>query len=104
MELAPFLEAYEWTTKSALSVIECGENPDFICARETAEIIGVELTKVMRRGDIARWERILDRKEEMAPYDMLMKVQSLLEQNPTLTLASDITSESGAARGIAGNA
>lgn len=80
MELDPFLEAYEWTTKSALSVIERGENPDFVCARKTAEIIGLELTKVMRRGDIARWERILDRKEEMAPYDMLMKIQALLEQ------------------------
>lgn len=80
MEIDPFLEAYEWTTKSALSVVEGGENPDFICARTTGEIIGLELTKVMRRRDIARWERILDRKEEMAPYDMLMEVQALLEQ------------------------
>lgn len=80
MELDPFLEAYEWTTKSALSIVESGENPDFICARATGGIIGVELTKVMRRRDIARWERILDRKEEMAPYDMLMELQPLLEQ------------------------
>lgn len=80
MELDPFLEAYEWTTKSALLVVDGGENPDFICARTTGEIIGVELTKVTRRRDIARWEHILDRKEEMAPYDMLMKLQSSLEQ------------------------
>ncbi len=80
MELDPFLKAYEWTTKGALSVVESGENPDFICARATGEIIGLELTKAMRRRDIARWERILDRKEEMAPYDMLMELQALLEQ------------------------
>ena len=80
MELDPFLEAYEWTTKSALSVVESGENPDFVCARASGELIGVELTKVMRRRDIARWERILDRKDEMAPYDMLMELQALLEQ------------------------
>ena len=79
-ELDPFLEAYEWTTKNALSVVEGGENPDFICARATGEVIGLELTKVMRRHDIARWERILDRKEEMAPYDMLMELQTQLEQ------------------------
>lgn len=80
MELDSFLEAYEWATGTALSVLEGGENPDFICVRANGKIIGVELTKVMRRGDIARWERILDRKEEMSRFDMLMKIQALIEQ------------------------
>ena len=80
MELDPFLEAYEWTTKSTLSVVEGSENPDFICARASGDIIGLEVTKVMSRRDIARWERILDRKDEMGPYNMLMVIQALVEQ------------------------
>lgn len=80
MELDPFLDAYERVTNNALSAVEEGENPDFICIRTNGEIIGLELTKVMRRRDIARWERILDRKEEMTPYDMLMEVHVLIEQ------------------------
>lgn len=80
IELEPFLAAHEWTTDGALSVVESGENPDFICARANGEIIGLELTKVMRRRDIARWQRILDRQDEMAPYDMLMEIQALIEQ------------------------
>ena len=83
MELDPFLEAYEWTTGTALSILEGAENPDFICVRASGEIIGVELTRVMRRGDIARWERVLDRKKEMAPYDMLMKIHAVIEQKET---------------------
>jgi hypothetical protein len=80
MELDPFLEAYEWTTETTLSVVESGENPDFLCVRESGEIIGLELTKAMRRRDIARWQRIINRQEEMAPYDMLMEIQALLEE------------------------
>lgn len=103
VELGPFLEAYERATGSALSVIEGGESPDFICVHASGEIIGLELTKVMRRRDVARWERILDRKEEMAPYNMLMEVQALIEQKegarkarysarvPTTTLVLQLT-------------
>ncbi len=80
MELDPFLEAYEWATGTSLSVLEACENPDFICVRANGAIIGVELTKVMRRGDIVRWERIFDREEEMTRYDMLVKIQTLIEQ------------------------
>lgn len=91
MELDPFLEAYEWTTKCALSVVEIGENPDFVCVRSTGEIIGIELTKVMRRGDVVKQERILDRKEEMAPYDMLMQLQSVLEKKERARTARYVT-------------
>jgi hypothetical protein len=80
MELDPFLDAYEWTTGTALSVLEASENSDFICVRANGEFIGVELTKVMRRGDIARWERILHHKGEMTRFDMLMKIQALIEK------------------------
>ena len=80
MELEPFLEAYQWVTGTTLSVLEGCENPDFICVSANGEIIGVELTKVMRRGDIVRSARILDRNEEMTRYEMLMKIQTLIEQ------------------------
>lgn len=79
MELDPFLEAYEWVTGTALSVLESAENPDFICIRASGEVIGLELSRIMRRDDIARWERILDRKETMSPYDILMKIQAVIE-------------------------
>lgn len=90
-KLDPFLEAYEWTTKSTLSVVEVGESPDFVCARETGKFIGLELTRAMRRRDIARWERILDRKEEMGPHDMLMELQALLEQKEEARRARYVT-------------
>jgi len=80
MELEPFLAGYELTTGSALSVVEIGENPDFICTRARGEIVGLELTKVMRPRDIARWQRILDRQEEMDLPDMLMEMQALIAQ------------------------
>jgi hypothetical protein len=83
LELEPFLQAYKWTTGGALSVIESGENPDFVCIRPTGDIIGIELTKVTRRRDVAKWERILESKEEMAPYDMLIAVQALLDRKET---------------------
>lgn len=90
MQLDPFLEAYEWTTGDALWILERGENPDFICARSNGDVVGLELTKVMRRRDIARWERVLDRKEEMTPYDMLMEIQSLIEKKDGARKKRDI--------------
>ena len=80
VELGLFLEAYELATHRALSAVQSSENPDFICSQSNGELTGLELTKVMRRHDIARWQRIYDRQNEMMPYDMLMEIQTLIER------------------------
>ena len=77
-EIEPFLAAFEHVTGTALSDVQGGENPDFVCTRDTGEVIGLELTKVMRRHDIARWQRILDRQDAMRPFDMLEEIHSLI--------------------------
>jgi hypothetical protein len=43
--LAYFLDAYRVVTGSSLSVLSSGESPDFICARPTRELVGVELAR-----------------------------------------------------------
>lgn len=45
-----FLEAYEFATGVQLNYTPCvshSERPDFVCQTPTAELVGVELTKVM---------------------------------------------------------
>jgi len=66
-----FFDAYEHATGQNLSVLAAGENPDFVCARPDGTPVGLELTQVRRDRDIARAERILERKDEMDPYEML---------------------------------
>lgn len=60
-----FLEAYEFTTNEVLTVVEQEENPDFLCENCSGEIIGIELTKIMRDPRDAFMDSVLDRKEEM---------------------------------------
>ena len=47
-ELYPFLEAYEWVTGESLSLVESGENPDFVCKRPDGSEVGIELSKITR--------------------------------------------------------
>jgi len=79
-ELALFLEAYEHATGERLEMRASGENPDFVCARADGSQVGVELTKILRDHHVARWERILDRKETMGNYEMLEFIAHQLER------------------------
>jgi len=79
IELDPFLEAYEVATGTHLSVVEGGENPDFICLHRDGIPIGLELTKITRRRDIVYSERILGRKEHMSSDQALTEIFSRIE-------------------------
>jgi hypothetical protein len=82
-ELVPFLEAYELCTGEALSIADTGENPDFVCAREDGNFVGIELTKVMRDPETAWWEGILERTEHMEYHEALEQMDILISRKDT---------------------
>jgi hypothetical protein len=90
-ELYPFLDAYEWVASEHLSLVECGESPDFICKRPDGSDIGVELTKVTREPDIIFGESVLDQKEEIDPYEALEYIHYLIEKKEKARTAHYIT-------------
>jgi hypothetical protein len=80
-ELIPFIEAYEWVTDEKLSLtLPATESPDFICLRSDGDLVGVELTKVIRDKNVAFWERILDRKDEIDPFEAQERILYLIER------------------------
>ncbi len=80
IELEPFLDAYRIVTGELLSVIEAGENPDFICERSDGTEVGIELTKVTREPRDIFWENILDQKEHIDPYEAQEYIYHLIEK------------------------
>lgn len=79
-ELELFLEAYEWVTGESLSVIEANESPDFVCSRPDGSRVGIELTKVTRGKNDIFWEKILDRKYEIDPYEAAEYINRLIDR------------------------
>jgi hypothetical protein len=57
VELDLFLEAYREVTGERLEFVDdVRERPDFLCRRESGEVVRVELTKVMRTpSSTTRW-------------------------------------------------
>jgi len=86
-ELYPFLEAYKWATRQSLSLIESGENPDFLCARQDGGVVGVELTKVTRDPRDIFLEKVLNRKKEIDPYETQEYIHHLIEKKETARVA-----------------
>lgn len=78
-----FLEAYLQVTGKTLSLVACSESPDFICERQTGQRLGVELTRVRRERDTF-WEKTLDKKEEIDPYEALDCIHSQMEKKEKL--------------------
>jgi len=56
-----FRLSYEYITGDRLSIEETNERPDFICRRTNNDLIGVELTKIVRSPKEAFWDEVLDR-------------------------------------------
>ncbi len=68
--LSYFLDAYITITGTSLAVFSSGESPDFICARTSGDLIGVELARSPHDHDLAVHNRIwTDR--TMESYDLL---------------------------------
>ncbi len=90
-ELYPFLDAYEWVVGEHLSLVECGESPDFICKRSDGSEIGIELTKITREPAIIFGESVLDQKEEIDPYEAQEYIHYLIEKKEKARTARYIT-------------
>lgn len=76
-----FLNAYECVTRETLEVLEATERPDFICARQNGERVGVELAKV-RRGhpnDIL-WDKIIEKQNFMSMEHALEMIQKVADE------------------------
>jgi hypothetical protein len=84
IDLYPFLDAYQWATGERLSLLHCGESPDFICTRSNSREVGIEMAMVMRDKRDAFWQRILDKKVTMEPLEALDKIQKLIDRKEEL--------------------
>lgn len=67
--LFPFLDARTAVTGERLELAFDGENPDFICMQPDGTLVGVELVQVTRGPIEAHWDRVLDGKEELDPFE-----------------------------------
>ena len=76
-----FAEAYLVATGFELEVegSETGTQ-DFTCSRSDGLTVGVELTELRRAPEDAFWERILQRRDEMEPWDAVDELWRLLGQ------------------------
>src|SRR5438105_2440725 len=72
-----FLAAYRTVTGAALGVISSGESPDFICARPTGELVGIELARSPHDPDSAVYERIWG-DGTMESFDLLDAVNRMI--------------------------
>jgi hypothetical protein len=78
-EVLLFLDAREWTTDEELVLVARCESPDFICSRRDGQRVGIELTKVMRDPRDASWDRILEGKGAMDPYEAQERICQVIE-------------------------
>ena len=51
--LGYFLDAYSTITGTTMTFSSSGESPDFICARTSGELVGVELARSPHDRDLA---------------------------------------------------
>ena len=72
--LAYFLQAYERVHAEPLSLIGDAESPDFVCARPSGIVVGVELARLTRGRVELSLDRALYGRDELDPY----VVQSLV--------------------------
>jgi hypothetical protein len=75
--LGRFLEAYAIVTGTSMNVVSNGESPDFICARPSGELVGVELARSPHNYHGAVWDRIWTDKT-MSAYDLLDAINQIV--------------------------
>ena len=76
--LRRFFEAYAIVTGISMNAISNGESPDFICARPTGELVGVELARSPHDYHSAVWDRIWTDKT-MPTHNLLAAVNQIIE-------------------------
>jgi len=86
IHLLHFLKAYYTVTGATLSVCSNSESPDFICIRNTGEVVGVELARSPHDYDLAVHDRIwTDRTMEY--YDLLDAISRIIAAKERKRLA-----------------
>jgi len=76
-DIEAFTEAYEWATGESLEVETHDDSPDAICVMPDGTIVGVEHTRIRRSPEDARWDAILNYRDEMsveATYDEIVRL------------------------------
>jgi hypothetical protein len=81
-ELIPFLEARELVTGQKLSLIMGlrTESPDFICVRPDGRTVGVELTRVTEKYEIAFWDRLRYGEVQLDAYRTQEVIHHLIDR------------------------
>jgi len=79
IELDPFLGSLSiFSERAAYGRVILREPSDFICERLTGNEVGVELTKITRDPSDVFWDKVLDRKEHIEPYEALEYIRNLI--------------------------
>jgi hypothetical protein len=88
-ELALFLEAREVVTGQKLCCLIglWTESPDFVCSRPDGILVGVELTKVTKKYEIAFWDRLRFGEVQLNPYDTLETIHQLIKRKEEARMA-----------------
>jgi hypothetical protein len=80
LDLEHFIEAYEYVTGERLEIVEQRESPDFICERPDGNLIGIEITSVMREPNDYFYETVILKKEFIRPYNLISMAYSAAER------------------------
>jgi len=84
--LSCFLDAYYTVTGTTLSVSSSGESPDFICARPSGELVGVELSRSPHDHGCVVDDRIWSNRT-MVSYELLDAIGGIITAKECLRRA-----------------
>jgi hypothetical protein len=77
-DIAAFLKAYPGATGERLEFVDSCDAPDAVCRRPDGTLVGIEHTRVRRSPEKARWEVILDRRDEMDIAETIDEIERLI--------------------------
>ena len=77
-DILAFLEAYPRATGERLELVELRDKPDALCRKQDGTPVGVEHTRIRRSPDVALWESIVDRRDEMDVLAALEEIERLV--------------------------
>jgi hypothetical protein len=75
--LLRFLDAYETVTGAALTIQSWGESPDFTCAYESGELVGIELARSPHDYEMRVYDRIWTACS-LPSFDLLWSISSMI--------------------------
>lgn len=78
VHLARFLDAYRMAVGITMTVSSTGESPDFICARPSGELVGVELARSPHEYERVIYDRVCGERNPLWG----LHPQPALEQKP----------------------